>query len=59
RRAKEKDDSISHFMVDASATAALAYGRAAGVYTVDKDAGAGESSCAPARDGHVLHERAG
>jgi hypothetical protein len=35
--AKKKDDSISDFMIDATATVAVAYRRAAGVYTVDND----------------------
>jgi hypothetical protein len=37
KRAKKKDDSASHFIIDATATVAVAYRRAAGVYTVDKD----------------------
>jgi hypothetical protein len=37
KRANKKDDSISHFMIDATATVAVAYRRAAGVYTRDKD----------------------
>jgi hypothetical protein len=37
KRAKKKDNSVSHFMIDASATVAVAYRRAAGVYTSDKD----------------------
>jgi hypothetical protein len=37
RQAKKKDSSVSHFMIDASATVAVAYRRAAGVYTSDKD----------------------
>jgi hypothetical protein len=37
KRIKKKDDSVSHFIIDASATVAVAYRRAAGVYTEDKD----------------------
>jgi hypothetical protein len=37
KRAKKKDSSVSHFMIDASATVAVAYRRASRVYTVDKD----------------------
>ena len=37
KRAKKKDQSVSHFIIDATATVALAYRRATGVYTVDKD----------------------
>jgi hypothetical protein len=37
KRVKKKDDSVSHFIIDASATVAVAYRRAAGVYTGDKD----------------------
>jgi hypothetical protein len=37
KRIKKKDDTVSHFMIDATATVAIAYRRAAGVYTVDKN----------------------
>jgi hypothetical protein len=37
KRATTNDDSSSHFMMDATATVAVAYRRAAGVYSMDKD----------------------
>jgi hypothetical protein len=37
KRAKRKDESLSPFIIDALATVAVAYRRAAGVYTGDKD----------------------
>jgi hypothetical protein len=38
KRAKTNDDSSSsHFMMDATATVAVAYRRAAGAYSTDKD----------------------
>jgi hypothetical protein len=37
KRAKKKDGSLSPFIIDALATVAVAYRRAAGVYAEDKD----------------------
>jgi hypothetical protein len=37
KRAKKKDESLSPFIIDALATVAVAYRRAAGVYAEDKD----------------------
>jgi hypothetical protein len=37
KRVKKKDDGVSQFIIDASATVAVAYRRAAGFYTGDKD----------------------
>jgi len=58
--ALEKDDRFSDFVTDACATVGIAYHRAAGVYTVDKEMQelGTAACCSPSHHGDLIHEGA-